>query len=197
MKQTVPFNFKEIYKELEAKFEELGYDSPYEGSNLDQLLTAMSYTTSMLNINTAVNINETLLTLAEKRKNILQDARILGYEASKKTSYKYKIRLKFTKIGKFLIPKYSVFKSNNRFFYYFGPDITVDIKDEQTQNTFRQIIEVKEGMLIQYKNTPELTYNFTGLRNYIDIPFTDVEDDGIEIFATYYDPIRGKIEKEQ
>ena len=139
---------KEIYKELEAKFEELGYDSPYEGSNLDQLLTAMSYTTSMLNINTAVNINETLLTLAEKRKNILQDARILGYEASKKTSYKYKIRLKFTKIGKFLIPKYSVFKSNNRFFYYFGPDITVDIKDEQTQNTFRQIIEVKEGMLI-------------------------------------------------
>ena len=197
MKQTIPFNFKEIYKELEAKFEALGYDSPYEGSNLDQLLTAMSYVTSMLNINTAVNINETLLTLAEKRKNILQDARILGYEASKKISYKYRIRLKFTKIGKFLIPKYSVFKSGTKSFYYFGPDITVDIKDEKTLNTFTQLLDVKEGTLIRHQSVQDLTYNFTGLQNYIDIPYTNVEDDGIEIFATYYDPIRGRVEKEQ
>lgn len=68
MKQTIPFTFEEIYKDLEKEFAKLGYDTPFEGSNTAQIITAMAYTISNLNLNTAVNINENLLTLARKRK---------------------------------------------------------------------------------------------------------------------------------
>ena len=198
MKQTIPFTFEEIYKDLEKEFAKLGYDTPFEGSNTAQIITAMAYTISNLNLNTAVNINENLLTLARKRKNILQDARILGYEASKKISYKYKIELKFKQLGKFIIPKYSVFTSGDKKYYYLGSDKTIEIRNIDEMNSLTLQLEIKEGNLITYKEKPnELIYTFNGIQNYIDIPYTDVEDDGIEIYATYYDPIRGKIEKEE
>ena len=70
-KETIPFSFSDIYSNIQAKFTENGYDYQ-EGSNTAQLITAMSYLVSMLNANTAVNINENILTLARKRTNILQ-----------------------------------------------------------------------------------------------------------------------------
>jgi len=84
IKETVPFSFDEIYDGIADLFADKGYDSPYDGSNLSQLITSMAYTVSTLNANTAVNINETILTLAQKRDNIVQDARLLGYEQLRK-----------------------------------------------------------------------------------------------------------------
>ena len=69
--ETIPFNFDEIYSAVSTKLAEKGYDAIYEGSNTAQLVTAMSYLVSMLNANTAANINEMLLPLAQKRNNIL------------------------------------------------------------------------------------------------------------------------------
>lgn len=122
--ETVPYNFDELYNALKIKFEEKGYDTA-EGSNTSQLVTAMAYLTSMLNVNTSVNINENILSLATKRNNVLQDARMLGYEASKEKSYIYQLELTFDADGSYTIPQYTEFTAGDKSYYYMRSDVTV------------------------------------------------------------------------
>lgn len=131
IKPILPFNFDEIYTYIETKFTDRGYDTA-EGSNSMQLVTAMSYLVSMLNANTAVNINETLLTQARKRTMVLEDARILGYEIEHPQSYNYKFSLNFSTVGTFSIKRYTSFSSGAKFYYYMGaeiPEFTVGAGD--------------------------------------------------------------------
>jgi hypothetical protein len=199
-KETVPFNYDEIYSIVQQKFADKGYDTQ-EGSNTMQLVSAMSYLISMLNVNTAVNVNENLLTLARKRNNILHDSRILGYEPGNKISYQYVLTLKFTpdtdENGNYIntsfsIPKYTKFTSGGLNYYYMG-DL---IRFPNVIEPFETTIIVKEGNLIKADENPALIYSITTVTDnngktevqyYIDIPFTDVEDDGIDCFFTYYD----------
>lgn len=110
MEQTIPFKFDELYKNAQYIFERAGFDVS-EGSNTSQLSAVLAYMVSTLNTNTAFNINETLLPFATKRKNILQDARVLGYEPRHKASYQYKAQITIDKkligYGSMTIPKYS------------------------------------------------------------------------------------------
>jgi hypothetical protein len=69
-------------------------DVLYEGSNISQLTSIISYVISTLNVNTAINLQETILPLATKRMNILMGARQLGYEPVELSSYKYNLTLK-------------------------------------------------------------------------------------------------------
>ena len=190
--ETIPFNFDEVYEGIAAKFADKGYDSLYEGSNTSQLIAAMSYLTSMLNANTAVNINETLLTLANKRDNVLKDARILGYEIVHITSYRYNITIQYEEVGTYIIPKYTEFKSGDNLYYYMGDEDSFDI----TIAGGTHEIEVKEGELKTADAYPDLLHIVTTsvitdgeaeIQYYIDIPFTNIEDQGIEAFLTYYD----------
>lgn len=189
IKETVPFNYDELFAKTRDKFIERGYDTQ-PGSNTMQLVTAMSYLVSMLNTNTAVNINEMLLTLARKRNNILQDARLLGYEPVNKVSYRYELELTLPG-GDFILPKYSEFMSGDKKYYYFGNIITIP----NAPAGYKLNIEVKEGELTRSFDNPELSItieNFieNGIERpqyYVDIPFTNVEDDGIEAILTYYD----------
>lgn len=194
--ETVPFSFDDIYTSLETKFKDAGYDI-VEGSNTAQLITAMTYLTSMLNVNTAVNINETLLPLASKRKNILQNSKVLGYEIAHKQSYKYKLTLSYTGDESGIvvrnIPKYSKFEADGNVYYYMGETKSVEVGI----NGAEEIIEVKEGTLYKYNEYPDnlsiITeeqideFGETVPQYYIDIPYTDVEEDGLEVFLTYYD----------
>lgn len=189
IKQTIPFNYDDIYKNVEAKFIENGYDTQ-SGSNTMQLVGAMSYLISMLNANTAANINENLLTLARKRNNILQDARLLGYEPGNKVSYQYQLELTLPS-GDFILPKYSEFIAGSKKYYYFGDIINlVNVVEGYKLN-----ITVKEGILHTNIDDPalsviiqEITENGKKIpQYYVDIPYTDVEDSGIETFLTYYD----------
>ena len=91
--QTVPFTFDELFEESRKLFGDAGFDVS-DGSNTSQLAAVLSYLVSSLNTNTAMNINETLLPYATKRKNILQDARVLGYEIKHKTSYQYRLKIR-------------------------------------------------------------------------------------------------------
>ena len=93
--ETVPFNFDDLYSETKSLFNEMGFDVA-EGSNTAQLAAVQSYLVSALNTNTAFNINETLLHYATKRKNVLQDARVLGYEAQHITSYEYRLTIRLS-----------------------------------------------------------------------------------------------------
>jgi hypothetical protein len=198
--ETVPFNFDELYNGLKTKFEEKGYDTE-EGSNTSQLITAMAYLTSMLNVNTAVNINETILPLATKRNNALQDARALGYEIQHKQSYSYRLTLALT-AGNHTIPKYSVFTAGAKTYYYMGKQI--DITDWNAGNTIE--IPVIEGTLHKYTDDPALTTTIINVvddsgvtvpQYYIDVPYADVEESGIEVFVTYYDDYGNLVSKER
>jgi len=182
LKETVPFTFDEIYAGLVTKFAEKGYDAPYDGSNLAQLITSLAYTTSMLNANTAININETILTLAQKRPNIIQDARLLGYECAKQVSYVYELELKFKNTQLYTISKHSKFEANGNTYYYMGDDIEVDATAGDTIT-----IKVKEGELHTYINEPENLRQVVANLQYFDIPYTNVEQEGIEVFVTYYE----------
>jgi len=189
IKETIPFNYDDLYAKVQAKFAAAGYDTQ-EGSNTMQLVGAMSYLISMLNTNTAVNINENLLTLARKRKNILQDARLLGYEPGNKISYQYQLELTLPS-GDFILPKYSEFKSGSNTYYYFGDIITII---GATAGRKLNIL-VKEGTLIKSSTDNALSVTIgtfvengiTKNQYYVDIPYTNVEDSGIESFLTYYD----------
>lgn len=188
-KETIPFNYDELFTKTRDKFIEKGYDIQ-PGSNTMQLVTAMSYLVSMLNTNTAVNINEMLLTLARKRNNILQDARLLGYEPGNKISYQYQLELTLSG-GDFVLPKYAEFISGSKKYYYFGDIITIP----NAPVGYKFNIMVKEGELIKSSDDNALNIvieNFieNGIERpqyYVDIPYPNIEDDGIEAFLTYYD----------
>jgi len=91
----IPYNQDEIETVMKQLLLANGVtDVLYEGSNVSQLSTVVSYVISTLNINTAINLQETILPLATKRMNILFGARQLGYEAHQKKSWKYTLKLK-------------------------------------------------------------------------------------------------------
>ena len=191
IKETIPFDFNSLYTSLQTKFAEKGYDIA-EGSNTSQLVTAMTYLTSMLNMNTAVNINETILPLARKLDNAKQAARMLGYEVAHKQSYKYQLTLTLG-AGNHIIPKYSTFTAEGKTYYYMGTrlELTGVPAGYQVQ------IDVKEGTLHKFSDnestlvmTTTTTTDAAGNtipQYYIDVPFIDVENDGLEVFLTYYD----------
>jgi hypothetical protein len=189
--ETIPFDFDGLYTGLQTKFEEKGYDTA-DGSNTSQLITAMAYLTSMLNTNTAVNINETLLPLATKRKTALQDARALGYETSHIQSYKYLLNVTLT-AGNHVIPKYSKFFADGKTYYYMGTRLDYVGVSEGHEIE----IIVKEGELHKFEENNDTLIITTGSTTdsagvvipqyYIDIPYIDVESSGIEVFLTYYD----------
>lgn len=199
---TVPFDFNELYSDIKLKFEESGYDTE-EGSNTSQLITAMAYFTSMLNVNTAVNINETLLPLATQRNNVVQDARALGYEIQHKQSYSYYLTLNLTAGYSYNIPKYTEFTSGNYTYYYLGNPLTFTSLVEDTEVT----LKVTEGVLYKsaaYPDTLQVTTSTVTDESgnsvpqyYIDIPYTDVEETGIEVFVTYYDDTGTLVSKEE
>lgn len=199
IKEIVPYTFDDIYNDIAAKFSSQGYDTS-PGSNISQLITSMSYAVSMLNANTAMNVNEMILPYANRRENILAGARSLAYEAKHKTSYVYNLTLR-SKTGTFVIPKYTTFKQGDKEYVYLGKQLEIYGNADETLR-----ITVKEGKLYRYTDS-ETLHVFIGKvqdpagnivpQYYIDIPFLNVEEDGIEVLCTYMDEYGVLHEKEQ
>ena len=188
--ETVPFNYNELRTEIENKFKEAGYDTSL-GSNVSQLSNIMAYVASMLNVNTALNINETILPYATKRENVLEVARNLSYEASNKRSFVYDVQITFDSGDKYL-PKYTEFTANGKSYYMRTDDISISEKTKQ--RTYN--IMVKEGTRYTYDQDPDsLVVTTTQITEngqtvdqyYIDIPYTNIEENGVEVFVSYYD----------
>lgn len=182
--ETIPFDFDENYESVKNLMDSLGYDTQ-EGSNTQQLMIAMSYLVSMLNANTAVNINEMLLPLARKRNTALLNARTLGYEAKHVLSYKYRLTVKFEDPGTHQINQYDEFTSGDNTYYYMGETITASQGQEIT-------IEVIEGDLKRWVNNPNLITRLTEYNEdnvpvvdyFVDVPYTNVEENSIRVFLT-------------
>lgn len=185
-KSIVPFNYNEIYQGIAKKFLEYGYDIPYEGSNVSVLTSAMAYAIQALNFNTAMNINESLLPLNKKRVNAVQNARILSYEPKHLISNQLNIYLKPKKAGYLEIKKYQDFTINGKTYYYFGDDLVKSFADEDLSTAVIPLI-VKEGTLLKWEDYESvLVYSLNESTQYIDIPFDDVEDDGLIVVVDRY-----------
>ena len=182
--ETIPFDFDENYEFVRSVFESYGYDIE-EGSNIQQQAIAMSYMVSMLNANTAVNINEMLLPLARKRKPLLLNARTLGYEIRHITSFVYRLTLSFGS-GPHQISQYEKFTVNGKKYYYMGDNITTIEPNSTLQ------IDVVEGDLKLWKDDNSLknmisVYTTEGGKTkgdyFVDVPFTNVENSGLRVFV--------------
>lgn len=192
--KSTPFDFEELYTDLKKRFNDYGYDVA-EGSNTSMLMTAQAYLAANINANAAINVNESLLPYAQKRENILNDARALGYEIRHATSYIYDLDLLVELYNeKVVIPKYTVFTSGEYAYYYMDSDLIINPDPSYNGELEQRIVtvRVKEGLL--YKSDDEEGLNFSIQNNtenyenyYIDIPYTNIEQEGIECFVTYYD----------
>jgi hypothetical protein len=167
----------------------------------------MAYTASMLNVNTAANVNETVLPLAYKRNNILQDARLLGYEIEHIKSYRYLLKIFFPE-GNYIIPKYQEFTSGDKKYYFIGNTISGNFTSQQVDNNENFIeVEVMEGVLYLYEENPDTLITTTTTvvdergdsidQYYVDVPYMDVEENGIEVFVTYYNEEGILVNKEE
>lgn len=193
VRETVPFNFDEVYGKVSEKFAERGYDLE-EGSNNMVLASVMSYLVSMLNANTAININETLLPLARKRRMVLQNARVLGYEAQHVLSFKYRVELSFAE-GIHQINRYDKFIAGDKSYYYMGENIPT------FEGPTTKTIDVVEGKLVRHEDDSSLVYSINKFFNkdkqrydfdyYVDVPYSEIEDAGLDVFVTYYDELGG------
>lgn len=216
-RETVPFNFDEILSEARNLLAMQGFDAA-DGSNATQLAVVMSYLLAGMNTNTAMNINETLLPFSTKRVNVLQDARVLGYEPRHITSYRYRLRIRIDpKTAELLkdkeihIPRFSKFSSNgNNYvttqdYVFVCPKSNVkEIRDKEYGDVLYADdgiieLEVTEGTAYSWENATDETYGLvqkidsitvngtTITRNYIDIPYTEIEDSGIWVYVDYSD----------
>ncbi len=198
---VIPFDQTEV----EAIMKKILYsngvsDVMYAGSNISQLTSVVSYVIGSLNINTAINLQETILPLATKRMNILFGARQLGYEPHAKKGYKYNLKLTASYNTQMvddegdvdysnMIPRAVILKQNTVFisgtktYYYKGPTVNlfnfsnhdIQYKNDTSINPegtdkFYKVIEVTEGTMISWEKDETLSWI---IRDYPD-------EDGIQ-----------------
>jgi len=213
--ETIPYTQNEIEEEVKKILLDKGMnDILYPGSNISQISDVMTYLIHVLNTNTAINLQEVLLPLASKRMNVLFGARQLGYEPKQKISYVYILTLLAKKnpnfgmnpgesgyTDKYLyqIPKYTKFGSEDKTYYFFGERTNIELSNEDIDNSvgsYKMNIAVKEGKFTHFSDNELLRQrafnivndegNIEVKQNYV-IPFSDIEEEGMEIFLTYID----------
>lgn len=201
------FNQREIYERVKDQFAKRGFDVQF-GSNIQQIQNSMAYLVSMLNQNTQINVRETILSSQSKRNMILEGQRVLGYEALPKRSFQYEITLKIENNSlsdyTFSVDDFHRFESNGNTYYYIKSfndpsgtnPIAVEAKDlSNNPGVAYYKVKVKEGNLKTYAENSSLVHEIRTISDgfgqhpeeYVDIPFTDVEEDGIFVFIDIED----------
>ena len=76
----IPFTYDEIKENIISKLVAKGYSAQVPGTNANLLADILTYIAQGINVNTAFQSQEMLLSKAMFRKNITIDARQFGYE---------------------------------------------------------------------------------------------------------------------
>lgn len=208
IKTIVPTTFEEIQNDIIKMFKDKGYNADIQGSNASLFAKIVAYCAYSNNVNTSFNVGEMLLPKAQYRKNILYGARMFGYEAERRSSYVYTIKLSLLRddtLGEqdttkrtYTIPKYTGFSNGSNFYYYMGETISFQLSNKDiTDNNPKVDLNVKEGELKLY-NQNQLTQVFTlqadaegNVQTKISLPYTNIEKNGTEVFMTYFDQDKG------
>jgi hypothetical protein len=202
--EVVPLNYTDIKSDISNRLKAKGYDTDYEGSNASILTDVISHTISMLNLNTAFNTSEMLLSTASQEKNVRYLARQLGFEGQNVISYQYSIKLICKKDltlsdtdnvkRLYEVPRYSEFVSGSKKYYSVSemtPLLLSNLDITLSSTPYYINIVVKEGTLYLADSYPAMLKKTTStdvlgnINNYIDIPLTDIEDNGIDILLSY------------
>ncbi|QPX63934.1 putative baseplate wedge subunit [Campylobacter phage F358] len=204
----IPYNYDDIKDEVIKLLKNKGYSADVKSSNANLLADILSYLAYSINVNTSFQAGEMLLSTAQYRKNILMGARQLGYEASRKVSYVYSLKIKPLKDNTkdddnedkrvYSIPKYTMFNSGSNTYYYMGSDIEVELsnKDITTGKASTITIDVKEGVLHKWdKNKDTQVFTIKAIEqnrsikssNKISLYQDNIEENGLEVFVTYID----------
>ena len=93
MTNIIPFEYSDVVTDLKQQWRNKGYDVDSNDSNTAILTDLMAYAINIVNTNMSFGLSDITLNSSEQRKNILSLARQIGYEATLKKSYQYKIYL--------------------------------------------------------------------------------------------------------
>lgn len=181
---VIPYDQNEIEQVLKQMMYDRGItDVLYEGSNISQLSSVISYIISTLNVNTAINLQETILPLATKRMNILFGARQLGYEARAKKSFRYDLLLRAT-----INEKDFVIDSNGKYTDQVNPYGTVERDIDLLHNT-----KFICGRYEYYYTGPTINNFWVGITN-SDITYLETTSEDTTGYKVIYDKIYKHIE---
>lgn len=128
----VPYTYEDIKKEIFDEFAKKGYLTE-EGSNIAMFADIMSYLAFTNNLNNSFSKQESLISTATQKSNIISIAKSMGYIPYSASSYRYKLKLAFGSVSNFG----DTYTVDDKTYVYMG---------ERTQDLE---IEVEEGTLIQ------------------------------------------------
>lgn len=212
IKEVIPYSYEDIKKKIISQFRQRGYTIDNDSSNASLLADVLSYLTYSINVNTSFQVSEQILPLALYFKNIVNAAKNVGYEYVRRISYVYTLECEFSRLPTldgndkttrpYIIPRYTKFSNGDKTYYYMGEDITFNLSNATIGNGFKFNINVKEGDLRKwedYKSTQYFTVAAKIDKNTMNIVTNDklslfvenIEEDGIDLFLTYIDPITG------
>lgn len=181
--QIVPYSQEDVLSTVNT-YAQTNFSTDYNGQNISLLTDLISYSISLGNINSTLGLNESVLPLTQNRDTLIYHANDLGYSPRGMTSYQYKLTLTNSSSASFTIPKYAQFTAGAYTYY--------TISEYIVQGNSSITVTVKEGILHLY--TQESILNFAlstqtnGVyKNFIDLPYSNVEDDSIEVFVNYVD----------
>ena len=201
----IPFTYDEIKENIISKLVAKGYSAQVPGTNANLLADILTYIAQGINVNTAFQSQEMLLSKAMFRKNITIDARQFGYEFFRRISYQYKLRVKLLPDSTlpdddeteraYFIRKYDKFYSNGNTYYFLGADKEENYSNKDlTENEVYWDIIVKEGELLKYEDNPDQIFtlkptvdddNNILVTPKISLYQNNIENDGIELFLSY------------
>lgn len=145
MTNIIPYEYEDIAEGLKQQWRDKGYDVDSNASNTAILTDLMAYAINMVNTNMSFGLSDITLNSSEQRKNILALARQIGYEATLKKSFQYKIYMKVKEptvpVSPFTglyppmnIARYSQFVAGENSFYYLGEDISIEAHPRDFEN---------------------------------------------------------------
>lgn len=200
--EFIPYNYEEILTKVQQRFTDKGYTSVTESrSNSNNLSMILTGILSDLTVNMNNNIKESILTTAFQENNIMESAKLFGYERTRNISYVYEISLSVdiddtldplneTK-REYRLEKYSEFIAGDKKYYYMGNTITRLISNKditENDDEHKIIVEVHEGTLYKYEDHNTLNYTTQKGDTEFNIIFDNIAaNGGIDLFISYVD----------
>jgi len=145
MTKIIPYEYEDIAEDLKKQWRNKGYDVDSNASNTAILTDLMAYAINIVNTNMSFGLSDITLNSSEQRKNILALARQIGYEATLKKSFQYKVYLRVKEptvpVSPFTglyppmdILRYSNFSAGEKSYYYLGEDISIEPHPRDFEN---------------------------------------------------------------
>jgi len=156
-------------------------DVDFKASNISLLLDTLAYSVFSINNTSSMLFNETQISTATKRNNIIQLAKNLGYHLTRVISAKQRIVLKpkneIPSGASLILPRFHRFLVNDVVFYN-DSDLVFTSNDNNGKE-----VKIKEGIIIDKTIDEHLAFTIDRDTIQIRLPYRDIEEDSIEVYV--------------